>query len=222
MPTVHIIEDDADISRYLVDLMTSAGVECQTFDQAETFLAQYRPNSPECALVDLRLPQMSGLELHKQLRENRFTIPVVMMSGIGTASDAVEAMRNGAYDFIEKPLRAQIVVNAVRSALQADREGEETRRSVAEVQSRFALLTPRETEVLEYVVQGYLSKEIADDFGLSKKTVDLHRSHIMAKLEPGSLVNLVKMAIINKYPNESAHLVTEAREKSSREAGAGM
>jgi FixJ family two-component response regulator len=208
-PTVYIVEDDPDISRFLVDLLAASGLASEAFDRAETFLARYTPRSPQCALVDLRLPQMSGFELHRKLREGHSAIPVLIMSGVGTPTDAVEAMRNGAFDFLEKPLRGQRVLSAVRAALDADREGEETRRSVAQVQAKFALLTPRETEVLGYVVQGYSSKDIADDLGLSKKTVDLHRSHIMAKLEPGSLVNLVKMAIINRYPTESSHLVTE-------------
>jgi FixJ family two-component response regulator len=208
--TVYVVEDDPAISKYLVDLMSAAELPCQAFDSAESFLARYSPRSPECALVDLRLPKMSGLDLQRRLIENRCTIPVLLMSGIGTATDAVEAMRNGAFDFLEKPLRAQTILTSVRAALEADRDGEETRHSVAGVQAKFALLTPRETEVLAYVVRGLSSKAIADDLGLSKKTIDLHRSHIMAKLEPGSLVNLVKMAIINRYPAESNHLLAEA------------
>jgi len=209
-PTVYVVEDDPALSKYLVDLMTAAELPCQAFERAELFLARYSPRSPECVLIDLRLPKMSGLDLQRRLLENRCTIPVLLMSGIGTATDAVEAMRNGAFDFLEKPLRAQTVLASVRAALEADRDGEQTRLSVAEVQAKFSLLTPRETEVLGYVVRGLSSKAIADDLGLSKKTIDLHRSHIMAKLEPGSLVNLVKMAIINRYPSESSHLLAEA------------
>jgi FixJ family two-component response regulator len=195
-PTVYVVEDDPALGSYLCDLLVSAGLNCVVHERGEAFLASYRPGSPECLLVDLRLPDIDGIELQRRLRERGATLPAVFMTGFGTTEDAVRAMKMGAFDFLEKPLQPQAVLDVVRAALEEDRKSEERRRSLAGLRERFSRLTRREREVLDYVIQGLSSREIADRLVLSKKTVDLHRSHVMSKVGAGSIVNLVKMALL--------------------------
>jgi two-component system, LuxR family, response regulator FixJ len=194
-PTVHVVEDDPAIAGFLTELLGGAGFDVEAFSSAEAFLEGYEPRSPQCLLVDLRLPDLDGLGLQARLHQRRMRLPVILMTGFATTSVAVQSMKLGALDFLEKPLRGDVVLGAVRAALDHDRRAARRSAELSELEQRFGRLTPREREVLEHVVAGLSSRDIAGRLGLSKKTVDLHRSHFMSKLGARSLVELVKMTV---------------------------
>ena len=197
-PTVFVVEDDPDVAKYLKTLLTSVGIAVEAFSTAGEFLQQYRPRAIECLLVDLRLPGLNGIELQRRLAVRRDGLPVIVMTGFATASTAVEAMKLGAVDYIEKPVNVEELLKTVRKALDCDREAKAEQHSESEVRLLMARLTPREREVLALVVKGHPSKDIAEILGLAKKTVDLHRSHIMSKLEASSVVDVVTMALTGR------------------------
>jgi two-component system response regulator FixJ len=197
-PVVHVVEDDPELASYLKSLLESVDLDVRVHGQATEFLASYRAHSPECLLVDLRLPGISGLELQRRLIHKNATLPVVFMTGYGTTATAVQAMKQGAFDFFEKPFSSVELLDVVQAALEKDRKESRKRESFAEIHSRFDRLTQREREILELVVEGLPSKVIASRLELSKKTVDLHRSRIMTKLSAGSIVNLIKLALLDK------------------------
>ncbi len=194
-PTVFIVDDDKRVRTALTRLMESVGWRVRAYAGARTFLAEYDPTWPGCLVLDVRMPEMSGLELQERLTaESEFQIPIIFITGHGDVPMSVRAMRAGAVDFLQKPFTDEVLIRAIRQALQRDeinrRQGVLRNRAL----ERVARLTPREREVLEHVVAGKANKVIAIDLGASEKTIKIHRSRVMAKMEANSLPELVVLA----------------------------
>lgn len=192
--TVFIVDDNKDFRESLCALMESAGLAAETFVNAQDFLDNHDSTDSGCLVLDIKMPGMNGLELQEKLAKDRVEIPVIIMSAHGNVEKAVRAMRTGAVDFIRKPYEAEVLLDRIWQALELDAKRRKEDAERAEVAERFALLTPRETEVLRLLVEGKAAKEIAFALGLSRKTVDVHRGHVMMKTQADSLVDLVRMA----------------------------
>ena len=191
-PTVYVIDDDASIRELLAWLMARNAIRCEVFPDARSFLKAYPPDAPGCLILDLRMPGMSGLDLQAMLKAQGALLPVIFLSGRADVAAAVQAVKEGAFDFIEKPFDYKRIVALVRECLARDtdaRAGREGRRAIAE---RLAQLTPRERDVLECVVAGKPNRVIAEELEISIKTVEAHRAHIMEKLGVDSVAKLVQ------------------------------
>lgn len=194
---VYIVDDDEALRDSLVWLLESTGLKSQTFDSAEAFLAAYSPLMNGCLILDIRMPGMSGLELHDKLNAIHATLPIIFITGHGDVPMAVAALKKGAVDFIEKPFNDQDMVRLIRAALLQDMKLHEARVQEADTQRRIEGLTPREREVLELIVVGRLNKQVADDLGISIKTVEVHRARVMEKMGVNSLAELVQHVIVS-------------------------
>jgi two-component system, LuxR family, response regulator FixJ len=195
-PHIFVIDDDRAVRESLGMLLKSMGQRARLFDSAQAFLDQYTPEMSGCIVLDIRMPGMSGVELHQRLKAMRCTIPVIFVTGHGDVPMAVEAMHSGAFDFIQKPFRDQELLDRINHALAWDiehRSEEKRRRSVLE---RVESLTPREREVLDCVVRGLANKVIAMDLDLSQRTVEIHRARVMEKMGARSLAELVRMSLL--------------------------
>ena len=190
---VFVVDDDAAVRESLSLLITSMMLPVQTYASAQEFLEQYAAGAGGCLILDIRMPGMSGLELQDELKTRGITLPVIFITGHGDIAMAVRAMKSGAIDFLEKPFNDQQLLERINQAMALDRVNRETRDELAGIAERVALLTPRETEVLERVVDGQANKVIAIDLGLSERTVEIHRAKVMAKTGAGSLAELVAM-----------------------------
>ncbi len=195
-PIVHVVDDEAEVCSAVALLLRSVGLPSRTYPSAQAFLQGYSPGAPGCIVLDVRLPGMSGLELQERLQQAGITLPVIVMTGHGDIQMAVRAMRAGALDFIEKPFNDQTLLDRVhegvaRSTQLHDADGER-----AQVQSRYETLTEREREILGDAVDGRPNKRIADELGLSTRTVESHRAHIIEKMQAASLSHLVRMAVL--------------------------
>ena len=178
--------------------MRSAGLRTRQFDSASAFLEGYDQDQPGCLLLDVRMPGMSGLELQKELNKRNHTLPIVFISAHGDIPMAVEAVRRGAVDFIQKPFDDQELLSTVKQALAASEQrfAEETER--LEICRRTASLTARERQVMSQVVRGKANKVIASDLGVSQRTVEIHRARVMEKMQAASLAQLVRMVLISE------------------------
>ncbi|HUT88104.1 MAG TPA: response regulator [Thermoguttaceae bacterium] len=203
-PTVFVVDDDQAIRESLHRLMESVGLAVQTYPTAEAFLESYDPARPGCLVLDIRMPGMTGLELQEKLARDRITMPAIIVSAHGDVEKAVQAMKAGAVDFLKKPFRAEVLLDRIRQALDLDARIRRKAAERAEIAARFDLLTPRESEVLALLVDGKAPKEIAFKLGLSRKTVDVHRGHVMTKLRADSVVDLVRMAQIHAAAEPTA------------------
>jgi two-component system response regulator FixJ len=192
---VYVIDDDAVISRSLEILLRGEGFETQTYASAESFLATVNAKTRGCVVTDQQLPGMSGLDLIVGLRERGLTLPVVVITGHANLSLAVEAMKKGASDFIQKPYSAGALLGAIRSACESAGEEAVESPDLAATRENFAKLTARETEVLLRLISGSPNKLIAHDMGLSVRTVDSHRAAVKKKMGGGSLAELVRKCI---------------------------
>lgn len=197
-PIVYVIDDDEAVRASLRWLLEGADLPVRAFATAPAFLADLaaattRPTG--CALVDLRLPGMSGLELLEQLSARSTGLPVIMITGHGDVAAAVRAMKFGAFDFIEKPFDEHYLLERVKEALQADARQLRVTTDVDTLHERLNRLSGRERQVLELIVHGWLNKQIAAELGLSQKTVEVHRAHVMDKMQAGSFAELVRMAV---------------------------
>ena len=193
---VYIVDDDEAIRRSLTFLLRTAGLASQSYDSALSFLRDADRLAPGCIITDVRMPGMDGLELVRRLKEKNLPHPAIVITGHGDIPLAVEAMKAGATDFIEKPFKDDVLLAAVRAALNADEKAsvdDAARRRYREV---FAALSPREKEVLGSVVEGKTNKVIAYDFGISPRTVEVHRANMMMKSGARSLSELVRMALL--------------------------
>jgi FixJ family two-component response regulator len=192
---VHVVDDEPAVRDALKWLIEGEGLVVQTHASAEDFLGALVPEQPGCALVDLRMPGMSGLELQQALAQRGIELPFVFISAHGEVPLAVTAMRRGAVDFIEKPFNDATLIEAVRRALgtDAERRGSDEERAV--MRARIASLSPREREVLEAVVAGRANKRIAAALGISIKTVEVHRARVMDKMGAGSVADLVRFVV---------------------------
>lgn len=200
--TVFVVDDDAAVRQGLRFMLRAAGYSVEAFPSARSFLEDYDPRRGGCLLLDVQMPQISGLELQQRLNVRGWRIPVIFITGHGTVPLAIAAMKAGAFDFIEKPLREDALLENIERALHWNDRAYEERLERATLQTRAALLTPRERDVFELVAAGEPNKVIARHLGISFRTVELHRAHIIEKLQARSLSDLIRMAIIiNSNPN---------------------
>lgn len=193
--TVFVVDDDPGVRKSLTRLMEQVELPVQDYRNAQEFLESYSPEIPGCLVLDVRMPGMSGLELHRELLQRGWTIPVLFLTAHGDVPMAVDALKRGAFDFIEKPLRGQLLIDTIRRALVCDVEQRHHAHRKDSIESRFGLLTPREMEVVEMVVQGKNNKAIAGELGVSPQAIDARRSRAMAKLQVESVAELVKLVV---------------------------
>jgi FixJ family two-component response regulator len=194
-PTVYIVDDDDGVRSSLRILLKSVGLATTPLSSARDFLAQYNVSQPGCLLLDIRMPGMSGLELQTELNRRGAMIPVIFITGHGDVPMAVEAMQHGAFDFLQKPFRDQELLDRVQRALARDAENRSAVRQHESIQARVRTLTPREREVLDLLIQGKQNKMMANDLSLSQRTVEIHRAHVMEKMEARSVAQLVRMML---------------------------
>jgi RNA polymerase sigma factor (sigma-70 family) len=192
-PVVLVIDDDPSVRSSLKFLLSTVGLQVESFDSADAFLLKKLPDAPSCLVLDVRLPGLSGLDFQRVLAARNVHIPVVFLTGHGDIPMSVRAMKAGAVEFLTKPFRDQDLLDAVRVALERDRVRREREREVAMLQRRFNSLTSREQEVISMVVGGMPNKQIADQLGTAESTVKVQRSRAMEKMHAESLVDLVKM-----------------------------
>ena len=195
-PTVHIVDDNEIIRDSLQALLTSVGMRVITYATAYEFLNSYSDDQPGCMILDLRLPGMDGLELQQEMAMRHIELPVIFLTAHGDLPVAVQAMKQGAIDFLSKPVREQLLLDSIKCALARNAELRSRRTRHSRAESRLAKLTPREREVLQLLLDGKSNKMIAADLGLSHKTIEFHRSRIMAKSQSDSLADLVRMSML--------------------------
>jgi FixJ family two-component response regulator len=193
-PLVFVVDDDASTRETLSSLIRSVGLQVKLFGSAQEFLKDPQPDVPSCLVLDIRLPGMSGLDFQRKLVDSNISIPIVFITGHGDIQMSVRAMKAGAIEFLTKPFRDQDLLDAIHAALEKDRERRRRDAEVAELQTRFASLTPRERLVLPLVVSGLLSKQIAAEIGTSEATIKVHRSQLMRKMGAKSVADLVRIA----------------------------
>ena len=198
--TVYVVDDDQAVLDSLGMLLRSMKIGCQLFASAQEFLDAYQSNWRGCVVLDIRMPGMSGMELHRHLGERHSTMPVIFVTGHGDVPMAVEAMHNGAFDFIQKPYRDQDLLDRINQALSWDEEHRSQEDRKRELLDRHQSLTPREREVMECVVRGLANKVIAMDLDLSQRTVEIHRARVMEKMHARSLAELVRMSMLIQEP----------------------
>jgi two-component system response regulator FixJ len=191
--TVFVVDDDDAVRDSLRLLLKSAGIACAVFASGQEFLAAHDAAQPGCLLLDVRMPGLSGLELQQELSLRGAPIPIIFITGHGDIPMAVEAMQHGAFDFLQKPFRDQELLDRVQRALARDAENRVRLRHTDRIRERLATLSPREREVLDLVTQGKANQMVAGDLGVSQRTVEIHRAHVMQKMEAGSLAELVRM-----------------------------
>lgn len=195
-PTVYIVDDDDGMRRALSVLMTTVGYEATAFAKPGEFLTKFDPNRPACLVLDVRMPEMSGLEVQQQLNRSGAMLPVILITGHGDIPMAVQAMKDGAFDFLQKPFRDQDLLDRINAALKLDAENRASVDRHADLKQRAESLTPREREVMALVVDGKANKVIAIDLGLSERTVEIHRANVMEKMGARSVAHLVKMHLM--------------------------
>jgi two-component system response regulator FixJ len=198
---VHIIDDDQAIRDSLAFLLRSAQLEVRSFDSAKTFLDTLPNASVGCVITDIRMPDMSGIDLLRRLKELKVGVPVIVITGHGDVALAVEAMKIGAADFFEKPFNDDQLVASVRAALQQQQDQTKRGAERAEIEHRISTLSAREKDVLAGLIDGRANKQIAFDLGISPRTVEIYRANLMNKMQAESLSDLVRMALISEMLN---------------------
>jgi len=192
-PTVYVVDDDDGMRRALDTLLSTVGYETAVFSRPSEFLADFKVDSPGCLVLDIRMPDMSGLELQQHLNRIGSMLPVIFITGHGDVPMAVQAMKEGAFEFVQKPFRDQDLLDRINHALKQDAENRSTVARRAEVLHRLESLTPRERQVMDLVVEGAANKVIAIDLDLSERTVEIHRAKVMDKMGARSVAHLVKL-----------------------------
>ncbi|HYL03195.1 MAG TPA: response regulator [Steroidobacteraceae bacterium] len=193
--TVFVIDDDPGVRDALSLLLSLKGLRTQAFANAESFLDAYRPERTGCVLTDLRMPGMTGLELQAALRERRLEVPVVVLTAHGDVATARAALKNGAFDFIEKPVDDAMLLDVLKHALRVDRERRAATTARSAADRRMERLTEREREILALIAAGHQNRDVAARLGISPRTVEVHKARIMEKLECRSLAELIRMNI---------------------------
>jgi two-component system, LuxR family, response regulator FixJ len=192
-PTLFLVEDDRAVRESLAWLLTQENYRVEAYSSPAELLAAYEPSKPGCLILDLHLPGMNGLQLRDQLLERGCEHPFIIITGHGDVPEATRAMRMGAVDFIEKPLPREVLLDRVREAVKFDAQQRRARQQQQQFQERYQSLSHREQEVLELVMDGKLTKQIADQLGISVKTVEVHRSNLTRKMGVSSVVQLVRL-----------------------------
>ena len=193
-PAVYVVDDDPSVRVAMERLLKSVGLTIKTFASAREFLDQATPEWSGCLIADLRMPGMGGLDLQDQLSTHQVSLPVIFLTGYGTVPASVRAMKAGAVDFLEKPVDDQTLLDAVHKALERDRRARGNQAGMQALEQRLAILTPREYEVLTFIISGRLNKQVAAELGTTEKTIKVHRARIMKKLQCASLAELVRLA----------------------------
>lgn len=193
--TVFIVDDDASVRDSLAVLLATVGLNTRTFASCEDFLQDYTPAQRGCLILDMRLPQMSGLELQQRLREQDLVLPVIMVTAFGDVKTAVEAMKTRVFDFIEKPFDDTEIISSVRSALEYGAEARARHRQREQWVQHLQRLTGREHQVFELLAEGLSNKQIAQQLDISPRTVEIHRARVMEKLEARNLSDLIRIAL---------------------------
>jgi FixJ family two-component response regulator len=194
VPTVFIVDDDRGMRQSIQDLVESVGLRAESFATGGEFLKRKPTNDPSCLVLDVRLPQMSGLDFQRQLAETGMQIPIIFITAHGDIPMSVRALKSGAVEFLTKPFRDQDLLDAIQEALQRDRATQDQQAEIHDLQERYGTLTAREQQVMALVVSGMLNKQIASEIGASEATVKVHRGNVMHKMKAGSVVDLVRMA----------------------------
>lgn len=193
-PIVYVVDDDLSVRKSLARLLRSVGFDAEMFSCAQDFLACELPDRPSCLVLDIRMPGVTGLELQEKMVAADRSIPIIFITGFGNVPASVQAMKAGAFDFLEKPVEEITLLDAIDGAIDYDRKQRKKNREFARIKQRSESLTAREKTVFELVVAGMLNKQIAFQLGVAEKTVKVHRGRIMQKMGAQSLADLVRMA----------------------------
>ncbi len=191
--TVFVVDDDEDIRSSLKRLLEQVDLKVEEFGKASDFLEAYDSASPGCLLLDIRMPEMSGIELQKRMLERGIPLPIIFITGHADVAIAVDCMKRGAFEFIEKPVQAQRLLDTIQRALSLDRDRRSIRAEVDEAKTCFSRLTPRESQVVEFAVTGLSNRDIARELGVSSQAIDAHRSKSMQKLGVTNVADLVRL-----------------------------
>ena len=203
-PVVFVVDDDASVRSSLKFLLSTVGLQAETFDSADSFLHKTHVDVPSCLVLDVRLPGLSGLDFQRELATRNICIPIVFLTGHGDIPMSVRAMKAGAVEFLTKPFRDQDLLDAVRVALDRDRARRKQESGLADIRQRFDSLSSREQQVISMVVGGMLNKQIAAELGTAESTVKVQRSRAMEKMQAESLAHLIKMMQKLQLPSEKA------------------
>lgn len=193
---VYIVDDDVAVRDSLALLMKSINLECETFTSGQDFLDRLDPDGSGCLLLDIRMPNMSGLQLQNILLERHSKLPIIFLTGHASVPIAVQAMKKGAFEFIEKPFHDEELLGCVYRALKQDAEKQHEAKQQKAINERFKQLTPREIEVMKLIVKGESNKVVAHDLGVSQRTVEIYRANVMQKMRAQSLAHLVRMSLL--------------------------
>jgi len=200
-PVVFIVDDDPAVCSALRRLIRSVGLEAETFTSAHDFLNAKHVEGPGCVVLDVRLPDLSGLNLQEKLADADIDLPIIFITGFGDIPMTVRAMKAGALEFLTKPINEQQLLDAMQRGIEKHRRQLMRRGEMTELQTRYRSLTNRERQVFPLVATGYLNKQIAAELGTSEKTVKIHRGQVMAKMKAGSVADLVRMATMLGLPS---------------------
>ena len=192
--TIFVVDDEPDVRAALSMLIRSVGLKPEIYENPQAYLDAYDPERAGCLVLDMRMPGMSGLDLQEKLASMGLHPPIIMISGHGEIPNAVQAVQSGAIDFLQKPVGDQLLLDRIQQALRMDTENRKQFHECHELQSRYDTLTSREREVLRGVIAGKLNKTIADELSVSTRTVEIHRAHVMEKMQAASLSALVSMS----------------------------
>lgn len=200
---VYVVDDDSDVRNAMDTLLRSVGLRVRTFTSASEFLRAKLSDIPGCLILDVRMPGMSGLDLQSEMTKANVDIPIIFITGHADVAMAVKVMKAGAVEFLTKPFHDQDLLDSIQHALERDRFARQHRAGLVELRQRFNSLTHRQREVMEYVVQGLLNKQIAVQLGTSETTIKLHRGQVMHKMQAESLPALVRAAVCLGLPSQT-------------------
>ena len=193
-PTVFLVDDEASVLKALSRLLRSAGLNVETFRSPQEFLQRHDPHAPGCLVLDVAMPGLNGLDLQRALAAKGTELPIIFLTGRGDIPMSVAAMKQGAVDFLTKPTNDEDLLAAIRAGIKKDRANRHAKAERSRIQQQLATLTPREREVLRYIIAGRPNKQVASDLGIVEKTVKVHRARILKKMKVRSLAELVRMA----------------------------